>query len=73
MITITATVQQVWKATFGLLIQYTYLVEQETVGTDPRVPGVVLAVVKHFTVKPVIGIVARLLAGTVKLGLRQQQ
>ena len=72
---IAATVQEVLKVIFVLLIQYTCtcLVEQKSVRTDPRVPGVVLTVVKHFTVQSVIGIVASLFSGAVEFGLRQQQ
>ena len=55
------------------MIECTCLVEQESVRTDPRVPGVVLAVMEHFTVQSVISIVAGLFAGTVKFGLGQQQ
>lgn len=51
----------------------TCLVEDESLGADPRVPGVVLTIVEHFTVEPVICVVACLLGGAVELGLRQQQ
>jgi hypothetical protein len=51
----------------------TYLVEQESLGTYPGVPGVVLAVVEHLAVQTLVCIVACLLRGAVELGLRQQQ
>lgn len=46
--------------------------ESETLRTDPRVFHVVLAVMEHFTVELLVGVVSGVLADAVELGLLQQ-
>lgn len=52
---------------------FTNLMEGETLGTDPRVPGVVLAVVEDLAIEIFVGIIAGLLVDAVESALGQKQ
>lgn len=46
--------------------------EGETVWADPGMLNIILAVVEHLTVEVLIGVISRVLADAVELGLLQQ-
>lgn len=54
------------------LNSYAHLVEGETVWADPGMLNIILAVVEHLTVEVLIGVISRVLADAVELGLLQQ-
>ena len=54
-----------------LLTNNTHLVERESIGADPRVLHIVLAVMEDLAIQLFISIVSSLFVHTVELGLLQ--
>lgn len=50
-----------------------YLVECESVRTDPGMSSVFVAVVEDFASQPIIGIISGVLPNAIELRIRQQQ
>lgn len=47
-----------------------YLMESKSLGTDPRVLGIVLAVMENFAIKVFVGVISGLLANAIEFALR---